>query len=67
MRKQKRKFIMRLQCEECKQWHDIYNDNFDDYNIYRKVNPGESPIMSKPCLLCRSYTDKILEEILEEI
>jgi len=54
---------MRLQCEECKEWHDIFEDNYDDHNIYRKVKPGQSAVTSMPSLLCRKCTDKVLEKL----
>ena len=56
----KKGICMRLACEECGEVHDIPEDNYDDYNIYRKWNGVGSAVTSKPCLLCRACTDKIL-------
>ncbi len=53
---------MILSCEECGEKHDIPDDKLDDYNIYRKWNGKGSAVMCKPCLLCRTCTDKYLAE-----
>lgn len=50
--------MARLQCEECKEWHDIPDDKWDDYNIYRKWDGVGSAVTCKPCLLCPKCSAK---------
>ena len=51
-RKMKQGICMRLQCDECKVWHDIPEDKYNDYNIYRKWDGTGSALTSPPILLC---------------
>lgn len=54
--------VMRLQCDECKEWHSIPNDKMDDYNIYRRWDGVGSAATCPPILLCPKCTNKFVKD-----
>ena len=61
----KNNVVMRLNCVECKEKHNITNETLNNYNIYFDLSEPIKGGFPHPYLLCPKCTDAAVKALKE--